>query len=175
MKFILGTVLISLASLAPAVADDRVELPDDYRDSFVKYLSLDRVQNHDQFIRLFADPVAMQGTDDSGQLADGSRLVAEVYSVVKDDDGQVVESALGRRIKDQLILIAVMEKNQGWGQTSESAINVGDWDFGAFKPDGTVAGKNLDACRACHAPLTSTDFLFSIDHLPNTTDDGDAE
>ena len=170
MKNIFLGALMAQIFLTPAVADDRVALPGNYRESFVEYLSLDRVQNHDQFIRLFANSIALAGADENGELEDGSLLVAEVYSVVKDENGDVATSALGRRIKDQMILIAVMEKRDGWAITSQSTIDVGDWDFGAYKPDGTLAGKDLDACRACHAPLASSDFLFSIEHLPKLTE-----
>ncbi|MEM7316006.1 MAG: cytochrome P460 family protein [Planctomycetota bacterium] len=169
MKTVVLGALFAQIVLTSAAADDRVALPENYQESFIEYLSLDRVQNHDQFIRLFANPVAMEGKDITGELEDGSLLVAEVYSVVKDEDGNVVTSALRRRIKNEMILIAVMEKQDGWAQSSSSAIDVGDWDFGAFKPDGTLAGKDLDACRACHSPLKSSDFLFSIEHLPNST------
>ena len=153
-----------------SAADDRVAFPKDYRDSFVEYLSLDRTQNHDQFIRLLANPAAMQGADESGEFSDGSILVGEVYSVAKDAEGNVVTSAVGRRIVDKMVLIAVMEKQSGWGKTSSSSVDVGDWDFGAYKTDGTAAGKDLDACRACHSPLKTSDYLFSIEHLPKDTD-----
>ncbi|MEM7501581.1 MAG: cytochrome P460 family protein [Pseudomonadota bacterium] len=158
---ILGAAVVAL----PVAAEDRVSLPQNYRTTLSEYLELDRTQNHDQFIRLYANPAAARGLDDSGQLPSGAVLVGEVYSVKKDDDGNVMTSSLGRRIADQLVLIAVMEKRTGWQETSPSVIDVGDWDFGAFKPDGTNAAKELDACRACHAPLNDTDFLFSSEHL----------
>lgn len=152
------------------LAEERVKLPEDYRSAYVEYLSLDRTQNPDQFIRLFANPIAMEGPDDSGQLQDGSVLVAEVYSVKKDADGEVMTSAVGRRIKDRMLLIAVMEKNAEWRQSKRSAIDVGDWDFGAYKPDGSAAGKDLESCRACHTPLGNSDYLFSIEHLSASTE-----
>ncbi len=170
MKTLYLGALLAIITQSPATAEDRVSLPENYRETFVEYLSLDRTQNHDQFIRLFADPVAIQGTDDSGELPAGSVLVGEVYSVLKDENGEIVNTALGRRISNKMVLIAVMEKNDGWADTSSSPIDVGDWDFAAYKPDGTSAGKNLDACRACHSPLKASDYLFSIEHLRTTTD-----
>lgn len=163
---ILILVFMLMGLIAPAVADERVALPQDYRETFTEYLALDRVQNPDQFIRLFADETAMRGVDASGNLPDRSVLVAEVYSVRKDSDGKVKTSALNRRIKDKLLLIAVMEKRAEFGASPASPIPTGDWDFAAYKPNGDVAPKNLDECRACHSPLTTTDFVFSIEHLP---------
>lgn len=161
---LLAMLLTSIA--ATSIAEPRVALPSDYRQTFFEYLSLDRVQNPDQFIRLFANEVAMQGRNAQGELPTGSILVAEVYSVKKHQDGSVITTGLGRRIQDRLLLLAVMEKRQGYASTSASSISTGDWDFGAYKPNGAIAQKDLDACRACHAPLTKTDFLFSIEHLP---------
>ena len=152
--------------ITAAHADDRVSLPENYRDSFVEYLSLDRVQNHDQFIRLFANKIALRGPDKNGELGSGAVLVGEVYSVRKDADGAVLTSRLNRRIKDKLLLIAVMEKQDQFGDKPRSEINVGDWDFAAYKPDGSSANKSLDDCRACHQPLSDSDFVFSLKHLP---------
>lgn len=165
MKSLLTLMLLAITTTIMA-AGNQVALPENYRDTYVEYLSLDRVQNPDQFIRLFANDIAMQGADSKGELQNGSVLVAEVYSVQKNQDGTVKQSALNRRIKDKLVLLAVMEKQAGFGKTSGSAIHTGDWDFAAYKPNGETAPKNLDGCRACHAPLTNSDFVFSIEHFP---------
>ncbi len=162
---ILTTLIALVLTSTTAFAQERVALPNDYENTFTEYLSLDRTQNPDQFIRLLANDVAMQGKDKSGGLADGSVLVAEVYSVKKNADGSVKSSMLGRRLKDKLLLIAVMEKSNGFAATSKSTIKTGDWDFATYKPNRNVAPKNLDQCRACHAPLTNTDFLFSLEHI----------
>lgn len=157
--------LILFVSSAAYADDSRVSLPKDYKDVFTEYLSLDRIQNPDQFIRLFANDVAMQGENEQGELSNGSILVAEVYSVKKTADGTVIKTMLNRKVKDQLLLLAVMEKQDDFAKTSTSNINTGNWDFGAYKPNGDLAPKNLDTCRACHSPLTKTDFLFSIEHI----------
>lgn len=162
----LFVVMILTTITALTVSEEPVNLPKNYRETFVEYLSLDRVQNPDQFIRLFANKTAMLGKNNEGELPDGSVLVAEVYSVAKNKDGSVKTSMIGRRIKDRLLLLAVMEKQEGFGKISTSSIHTGDWNFAAFKPNGEVAPKNLDACRACHTPLKDSDFIFSIEHLP---------
>lgn len=162
---IAATLLIFTAHFV-AADDSRVTYPENYRDTFVNYLSLDRTQNPDQIIRLFANEIAMQGVDESGELPDGSILVGEVYAAAKNSEGNVIESNLGRRIATKLALVAVMEKRDSWEESSSSTINVGDWDFGAFAPSGFDAGKDLDSCRACHSPLVDSDHLFSKDHIP---------
>ncbi len=162
---LLSVFLLLFSGIANA-EESRVLLPENYREEFVEYLSLDRTQNPDQFIRLLANDVAMRGKNQKGQFPNNSVLVAEVYSVKKNEDGTVKTTMLNRRIKDKLLLIAVMEKREAFGEKSISKINTGDWDFGAYKSNGKVAPKNLEECRACHAPLTGRDFLFSGEHLP---------
>lgn len=165
MKQLLMPLLL-LFSITAYAEKHRVLIPKDYKTNFVEYLSLDRVQNPNQFIRLYANDVAMKGKSSRGELENGSIIVAEVYSVIKNKDGTVKNSMINRRIKDKLILIAIMEKQEAFGENPASKITTGNWDFGAYKPNGTVAPKNLDTCRACHTPLTKTDFLFSSENFP---------
>ena len=151
---------------APALAEDpRIAFPKDYRTSFVNYLNLDRTQNDDQIIHLYANQIALDGIEATGDFPDGSILIGEVYKAKKDADGEVIESALGQRIRGPLALVAVMEKQTGWGEKFSEEHRNGDWDFAAFKPDGAVADKDLNECRACHAPLVEMKHVFSIEHL----------
>ena len=167
MRFFM--LAISALFAIPFIAlaqDSRIKLPTDYKSEFTNYLSLDRVQNHDQIIRLFTNDVAMKGMKDGGKFPYGSVLVAEVYKAKKDADGEVVKSELGRRVRDKFALIAVMEKQPGWGDNFKAEHKNGDWDFAAFKPDGSVAAsKDLNACRSCHAPLGKSDHVFSFEHI----------
>ena len=83
----------------------------------------------------------------------------------KDDDGEVIESVLGQRIRGDLALVAVMEKQAGWGDQFPEELRNGDWDFAAFKPDGSDAKKDLDSCRSCHAPLGDLKHVWSFEHM----------
>lgn len=148
-----------------ASEESRIQFPKDYQTTFTNYLNLDRTQNPDQVMRLYANDIALKGVQADGQFPDGSILIGEVYKAVKDKDGKVIESTLGRRIRGQLALVAVMEKQKGWGEQFPEGLKNGDWDFATFKPDGSVAKKDLNACRACHAPLTKLHHVFSYEHL----------
>lgn len=154
-----------LASTTVAAEEQKIAFPENYRSTFTNYLSLDRTQNPDQIIRLYANDIAMQGPGDDGKLPYGSILVGEVYKAKLDDKGEVMTSTLGRRIADKFALVAVMQREEGWGEQHSEEIRNGNWEMGAFKPDGSVADKDLNACLACHAPLGDTNFLFSYDHL----------
>ena len=152
-------------STAVFAEEARIKFPADYQTTFTNYLSLDRTGNDDQIIRLYANDVAMQGVRESGEFPDGSVLIGEIYKAKKDDDGKVMESGLGRRVRDTFALVAVMEKQAGWGDAFSDELKNGDWDFAAFKPDGSPADKDIDACRACHSPLTDLRHVFSYEHL----------
>jgi len=143
----------------------KIFLPENYRQTYTNYLSLDRVQNPDQIIRLFANDIAMQGPGEDGKMPFGSILVGEIFSAKKDSEGGVITSSLGRRIIDKLDLIAVMQREKGWGTEYPEAIRNGNWEYAAFNTDGSVSDKDLISCVACHAPLGKTNFLFSYEHL----------
>ena len=166
MKYLLCLLATVGLVTGSAWADsDQIKYPQDYRSSFTNYLSLDRTQNPDQIIRLFANNIAMQGPGADGKLPYGSVLVAEIYKAKKDANGEVLTSQLGRHMRDKLALIAVMQRGEGWGESYPDGLRNGNWDFATFKPDGTSADKDLNSCRACHAPLTQTNHLFSYEHF----------
>ncbi|OED36423.1 hypothetical protein AB833_27825 [Chromatiales bacterium (ex Bugula neritina AB1)] len=165
-RFISVIGMVSLFLSAGAHSDeDKISFPENYRATYTNYLSLDRTQNPDQVIRLFANDIAMQGPGEDGKLPYGSILVAEVYKARLDSEGAVVTSSLGRRIKDKFALVAVMQRGEGWGEQYAEGIRNGNWEMAAFKPDGSKANKDINACLACHAPLTESNFVFSYDHL----------
>ena len=161
-------VVVLTGSILPFIAaadESRIQFPSNYKATFTNYLNLDRTQNPDQIIHLYANDIALEGVRANGEFPDGSILIGEVYKAKKDQDGNVIESRLGRRINGELALVAVMEKHKGWGDDFPQALKNGDWDFAAFKSDGTPAKTDLNACRACHAPLTDTRHTFSYEHL----------
>ncbi len=162
LALVLGLGIVANVAMAQ---EERISFPADYSTKFHNYLSLDRVQNDDQIIRLFANDVVLNATKEGRELPNGSVIVGEVYKAKKDKDGNVVQSTLGRRVRDKLAAIAVMEKGEGWGAAFSEDLRNGDWDFAIFSPDGKRLKKDLNACRSCHAPLKQTQHLFSFEHL----------
>lgn len=157
--------MLGLMAGAAYAEDERIPFPADYKTAFTNYLSLDRVQNDDQIIRLFANDAVMDAASAGKPLPNGSILVGEIYAARKDEHGNVMTSSLGRRIRDKLSAIAVMEKRDGWGAGFSDALRNGDWDFAIFSPEGERLDKDLNACRQCHAPLVDKQHVFSIEHL----------
>lgn len=166
MKFasIMAATMLS-ASMAWAGPGDNVSFPSDYKNTFTPYLSLNRTQNHDQYIRLYINDQGLSGTQKDGQLPYGSVIVAEIYKAQKDADGNVLTSTLGQRIANKFALVAVMERREGAAAVYPKGLGNDDWDFAAFKPNGQRAGKDLTACAACHAPLQKSHHLFSYEHI----------
>jgi len=164
--FAVALGLVVVANLAIA-DEERISFPTNYSTKFQNYLSLDRVQNDDQIIRLFANDIALTAAKEGRELPNGSVIVGEVYKAKKDEDGNVVESSLGRRVRAKLAAVAVMEKGDGWGAAFSEDLRNGDWDFAIFSPDGKRLNKDINACRSCHAPLKETQHLFSLEHLKN--------
>ncbi len=162
-----AAALLTVASLANA-EEERIAYPDNYRADMVNYLSLDRTQNDDQVIRLFAPKEALEAAKSGGEIPYGTVLVAEIYKAKKDAKGEVVVSDLGRRIRNKFAAVAVMKKGQGWSEKYPEELRTGDWDFAIFNPAGErLVKKDLNSCRSCHAPLKDTQYLFSFDHMKN--------
>ena len=160
----ISIILISLSFVAHS-DNNEIKFPANYSSTFTNYVSNDRIQNPDQTIRLFANDIAIMGPDEEGKLHYGSIIVAEIYKAKKDENGDVAKSILNRRIRGELALIAVMQREKGFSDDLPKELKNDDWDFAAFKPDGSIADKDLNECRACHAPLTTTNHLFSYQHL----------
>jgi hypothetical protein len=165
-KIFLAIAAAIAAVAGMAVAEEpRIAFPENYASTFQNYLSLDRVQNPDQIIRLFANEQALTAARDGQELPNGSILVGEIYAAKKDEQGNVMTSALNRRIRGKLAAIAVMEKREGWGAAFPEELRNDDWDFAIFSPDGKRLDKDLNSCRQCHAPLKESQHVFSLEHL----------
>jgi len=163
---IIGSALAILMGSIVLAEEARISFPANYKADMINYLSLDRTQNDDQIIRLFASKAALEAARAGEELRYGTVIVAEVYKAKKDDSGNVVESALGRRVRDKFAAVAVMEKGKGFGANLPEELRNGDWDFAIFKPTGErLVKKDLNKCRSCHAPLVDTQHLFSLEHM----------
>lgn len=166
-KTLISVTMIATGALSGAVAaEQRIAFPAEYKTQMVNYVSLDRTQNADQTIRLFAPKAALDAARAGDQLPYGTVLVAEIYKAKKDASGKVMTSSLGRRIRGDFAAVAVMQKERGWGDVFPAELRNGDWDFAIFSPTGDrLVQKDLDECRACHAPLKNTQYLFSLEHM----------
>ena len=169
-RIALTAIAVALSFGVSFAAEDRVlTLPADYKQSFTHYYSGDRLYVEKQTIKLYANSIAADAAAKGEKLPDGSVLVGELFGAKTDADGDVIESALGRRLHGDMKAIVVMERRSGWDEQYPDDLKVGNWEFEVFSTSGENLNKDTTACRECHHPLSDTDFLFSIEHLATAT------
>ena len=156
--------LFALASATVALEDRKLDLPD-YKAGFTNYMISDRLNQDDQVISLWANDTARTSARADGTLPDGSVLIGEIYAAKKDADGDVIESAIGRRVPGALKAIVLMERKAAWGDQYSEDMKVGGWEFEVFSPAGENLSKDTTACRECHAPLGDSEFTWTLDHI----------
>lgn len=155
------------AAMAAAPMDGQIPVPSTYR-SWVKFVpTVDKAQTG-QVREIYINPVglnAMRGMP----FPAGTVSVMEIHAAKKAGD-TLLRDAHGRLVKDGLAKIFVMAKGDGWGAAQPGGVVAnGDWVYGAWEADGkTPVRVDFNTCRACHAPLASTDFVARYDeHFSN--------
>lgn len=144
---------------------DLVSLPADYRTTFKQYATIDRA-NPKQIAVAYANEAALRAKQTGAPLPDGSVLIMEVWTAKLDAEEKPVLGADGRRIKDKLAMIAVMEKRRGWGAEYPPELRNGEWEYAAFDPATNARRQqSYNACFECHKPKADADFLFTLDLL----------
>ena len=165
-RFTIAAALAATIAFPVSAGEDRVlDFPDNYRDNFTLYFSGDRYLADEQTIRIYANDIAVNGARKDGKMPDGSVFLAEIYAAQKDADGEVIESAIGKRLQGEFKAIALMERRAGWDDQYSDELKVGDWEFEVFSTDGKNLAKDTTSCRECHHPLADSEFMFSIEHL----------
>ncbi|MBL28512.1 MAG: hypothetical protein CMM50_13280 [Rhodospirillaceae bacterium] len=162
---ILGTVTATAVLTASAVAaPDRVEFPADYESSFTQYFAGERA-NGEQYAIIYANDTALDGAKAGLPLPSGSKMVMEIYKPKTGIENVVVRDPEGHVMKGDMAAIAVIEKQEGWGEAYPEDLRTGDWDFALFTPSGELKGNDATACLQCHVPMSETDYLHSFDRL----------
>ena len=141
---------------------EHVSFPEDYQSKFTQYDTRNRV-NGKQVAVLYANEIALNSASDS-KLADGSKIIMEVYKTKLGEDVKPITDDNGLFVKAKFAAIAVMEKRSNWDTSFDSKQRAGDWGFAIYKTDGTVKDNKLD-CASCHTPMPDSDFLFSYSSL----------
>lgn len=159
-----GACAIAGQALAGA---ERITFPSDYKSEFVYFLTSDRPDNNT--VRdLYASLAALESAKDGAPLDHGSQFVMEVYAAVVDDADEPVLDADGRMQKANLKVVAVMEKQPGWGESYAEDIRNGDWEFGFFTGDGALkADVDTRSCMECHLPFADDDYVIYLEDLVN--------
>lgn len=165
----LGAATLALAGCAPMSAqapvaplkDGELAVPAHYR-GWTKFLSAVQRPDAKQVREIYMNPAAAFGTAAAG-FPNGAVLVMENYAAAANPDGTLQKGADGKLVKGALLRVFVMGKNAGWGQSAPEGLKNGDWIYAAYLADGAKAPEATAACRACHLPLASKDFVHRYD------------
>lgn len=146
---------------APKLKDGEVALPADYKNWSV---FLNEVQRPDvkQVRTAYINNVGAK-TKQGDNFPNGTVMVMDIYKAKVDADGKVITGADGKLVKGDLAKVFVMGKGEGWGELAPEGLKNGDWSYSAYLPDGKSAPDPTTACRTCHLPLASKDFVARYD------------
>jgi hypothetical protein len=152
----------ALSASAAWAGPERVSYPAEYKEKLVQYTTRNREEKK-QVVVCYANDSALEGAAEGGKLPNGSVLVMEVYKAKLDADGNPVSGEDGLFLPDDLAVIAVMEKQPGWGDAYPEDLRNGDWDYAFFTPEGThKEGTDVNKCLECHKPMEVTDYVFTF-------------
>lgn len=141
---------------------EHVTFPEGYQTEFKNYDTRNRM-NGKQVAVLYANEIAIRGGT-QGKLADGAKIVMEIYKTIAGEDGKPTVDEKGNFNKGAFAAIAVMEKRANWSEEFDKNDRAGDWGFALYNTDGSIKENNLP-CASCHTPMPEQDYLFSHDSL----------
>ncbi len=140
-----------------------VPYPTGYRETFVKYATVDR---RDGVVRdLYIHPEALARIVPGRALPQGTIIVIEAYDALRDADGDLVRDASGWLVRGAMHpQIHIAEKRPDWRpEDFELAALSDDWNFGSYAvATGTRFDEQLTACFNCHNATEHADFTWSL-------------
>ncbi|MCB1954396.1 MAG: cytochrome P460 family protein [Rhodocyclaceae bacterium] len=150
-------------SMAAKPLDGEVRVPPGYRD-WPRFVGTVDKAPAGQVREIYINTEGMRARKGEAFPA-GTIAVMEIYGARKGPGDTLMTDASGRLLKGPLSKVFVMEKGTGWGAAQPpGTLDNGDWVYGAWEADGRTAAKvDFKACRACHAPLATSDYIARYD------------
>src|SRR5262249_3590655 len=156
-----GAKSAQLANLAKS----NVTFPDDYKQSFVKYHTINFPATR-QVRYYYANKAAVDAAKANKPLPAGSYLFAEVYAAKLDANKQPVMGKDGFFEPEKLLLFTAMQSGAGWGKDIPDMLRNGDWNYAIFTLEKQHRpGVNQAECFACHKPLDNVSYAFTLKQL----------
>jgi len=152
------------SAFLPNLAATRVTFPHGYRDTFVRYHTINFPATR-QVRHFFANRAALQAAKAGQALPDGSVLFAEVHSAKLDADGKPVVGADGFFVADRLLFYTAMAREAGWGADVPEMLRNENWNYAAFSAEKQPRSINQAECLACHKPLDKSSYAFTLKEL----------
>ena len=142
-----------------------MKFPEGYKESFTRYHTINFPATR-QVRHYFANKAALQAAKEGRALPDGSMLFAEVYTAKLDADKKPLMGSDGFYQADKLIFYTAMESGTGWGSDIPEMLRNGGWNYAVFTTDKQHRpGVNQAECLACHKPLDSVSYTFTLKQL----------
>src|SRR3954468_6925794 len=153
------------SALLPNLAKSHVAFPEGYKESFVKYHTINFPATK-QVRYYYANKAAVEAAKAGKPVADGSYLLAEVYAVKLDADKNPVKGADGFFVAEKLVAYTAMQSAAGWGAEFPEMLRNANWNYAVFSPEKQQrAGVNQAECLACHKPLDKESYVFTVKEL----------
>jgi cytochrome c553 len=160
-----GAAAGTKSTFLPNVAKTSVSFPDGYKETFVKYHTINFPATR-QVRYYYANRAAVAAAKAGLQLPDGSVLFAEVYAAKLGADGNPAVGGDGYYAADKLLFYTAMARAAGWGKDIPELLRNGDWNYAVFTTDKQHrAGVNQAECLACHKPLDNVSYTFTLKQL----------
>lgn len=93
-------------------------------------------------------------------------LFVEVHAAKLGADKKPVTGEDGFYVAEKLLFYTAMARGAGWGKDIPEMLRNEDWNYAVFTTNKQHrAGTNQGLCLACHKPLDSTSYLFTLKEL----------
>ncbi len=148
----------------PNVAKTYVTFPEGYKDTFVKYHTINFPATK-QVRYYYANKAAVQAAKAGKSLPDGSYLLAEVHAAKVDAEGKPVMGADGFYVADKPLLFTAMARDAGWGKDIPDMLRNENWNYAIFTLDKKPRPINQAECLGCHKPLDNVSYTFTLKQL----------
>lgn len=153
------------SAMLPNLAKSHVAFPEGYRQSFTKYHTINFPATK-QVRYYFANKAAVDAAKAGKPLPEGSVLFAEVHAAKLDAGKNPVTGPDGFYVPEKLMFYTAMASGSGWGREVPEMLRNGDWNYAIFTLDKQHRpGVNQAECFACHKPLDSTSYVFTLKQL----------
>ncbi len=147
------------------VEKSRVAFPEGYKDSFVKYHTINFPATK-QVRHYYANKAAVDAAKAGKPVAEGSVLLAEVHTAKLDADKNPVKGPDGFFVPEKLVAYTAMQSAAGWGSEFPEMLRNGNWNYAVFTPEKQQrAGVNQAECLGCHKPLDKESYVFTLKQL----------
>lgn len=159
----LAAILTALMVGTALAGPEKIEFPDNYAATFVRYATVDKPDREPPIVRfMYINAAPLAAAQPNEPLPHGAVLVMEDHEAKLADNGEPARDANGRFVPtDEITNVFVQQKERGWGAKYPEAKRNGEWEYAWFRPDGIRRDRSMDSCFECHRKVADQDFTFT--------------